>query len=71
MGNVQNFNQGVTRKMKDLLAPYAKAIVPVAVGGVLWLAAQAGITPDMSIEEAATLLVTAAIVWLIPNRREV
>lgn len=70
MGDVQGSHKGVNRKMKvlDLLAPYAKSAVPVLVAGILWLAAQVGITPDMSIEEAATLLVTAALVWVVPNR---
>jgi hypothetical protein len=55
-------------KLRTLVAPYAKAVVPVAVGGVLWVLSQVGVTATMTIEEAATLLVTAALVWLVPNR---
>lgn len=51
------------------LGRYAKAIVPIVVGAVLWVLSQVGGTPDMSIKEVLTLAVTAGLVWLTPNKK--
>ena len=58
--------------MKNLLALIAtsnKAIVPVIVAGILALLAGLGITGDMTVQDALTLLVTAVLVWLVPNKK--
>jgi hypothetical protein len=60
---------GKSMKLLDLLAPHLKAIVPLAVGGLLTLLSQAGITPDMTVEQMLTLVLTAASVWIVPNRQ--
>lgn len=52
--------------MNNLLQ-YSKALVPLAVGAVLALAAGLGVTADMSVRDALTLLFTALFVWLVPN----
>jgi len=52
---------------------YAKALVPLALTPILLLLQQIGITPDMTVEQAIsfvlTMLVTAAMVYLVPNRK--
>ena len=53
----------------DSLKPYAKAIVPLAVGVVLFVLQQFGITPDLNTRDALTLIVTSGLVWLVPNRQ--
>ena len=61
------------QKVKDFLskyvAPYNKAIVPVAVAVILRGLSSFGVFGDMSVKEALTLLVTAGFVWLIPNKK--
>lgn len=51
----------------SVFSPYRKAIVPVAVAAVLWALNQVGVTPDMNVKEAATLVVTSLIVFFVPN----
>lgn len=48
---------------------YSKAIVPIAVLGVLTILATIGVTADMRVEDAVTLLLTAFLVWLVPNKK--
>lgn len=48
---------------------YAKAIVPLVVGGLLLGLAQVGVTKDMSVEELLTFVVTAGLVYLVPNKK--
>lgn len=54
--------------------PYAKAIVPILVAPVLFLLEVIGITPDMSVEQALTFVistaVTAALVYFVPNKQK-
>lgn len=47
---------------------YAKALIPLVVMVILVPLAAIGLRPEMSIEEALTLLVTSGLVWLVPNR---
>lgn len=54
--------------MKDLILSSKKAIVPLVVGGILVALGAIGITGQMTVEEALTLAVTAALVWLVPNK---
>ena len=35
---------------------------------VLTLLGMAGITPEMTIKDAVTLVVTSGVVWLVPNK---
>lgn len=53
---------------------FNKALVPVAVGVILFLLAKLGVTTDMTINEAvsaiATLAVTAIGVYLVPNSKK-
>ena len=46
-----------------------KALVPVAVGAGLTLLGYVGVTAGMTVEDALTLLVTAGLVWLVPNKK--
>ena len=48
---------------------YNKALVPVGVLAVLTVLAQVGIKEDMSIKEALSFLVTAGLVYFIPNKK--
>lgn len=48
---------------------YAKAVVPVAVGAVIYVLAQFGVTAEMTVKEAVTLAVTAGLVYLVRNRK--
>lgn len=54
-------------KLFTNLAPFNKAIVPLFVAGILALLAGVGVTPEMSVKEAVTMLVTAGLVWIVPN----
>lgn len=49
------------------LAAIRKALVPVGVALVLAILSYFGVTRDMTVAEAATLLVTSLLVYLIPN----
>ena len=48
---------------------YLKAIVPVVVAGLLYVVAQVGVGPEVTLKEAFTLIVTGIIVYLTPNRK--
>lgn len=52
---------------------YAKALVPLIVAPVMLLLETIGITPDMTVEQAitfiVTMLATAAMVFLVPNKK--
>ena len=59
--------------MKNLLSTLAtsnKALVPVVVAGLLALLGGFGITGDMTVQDALTLLVTGVLVWLTPNKKK-
>lgn len=59
--------------MKNLLTIIAtsnKALVPLAVGGVLALLAGLGVTGDMSVKDALTMIFTAVAVWVTPNLKK-
>lgn len=47
-----------------------KALVPVGVTAVLGVLAYAGVNEDMTVGEAVTLLVTGALVYIIPNKKK-
>lgn len=49
---------------------YSKAFVPLIVMGILSLFAVVGVSGDMTVEDAVTLLVTAGLVWLVPNKKK-
>lgn len=51
------------------IAKYAKALMPLLIAGVLALLARAGVSPDLSLEDALTLLGTSALVYLVPNKK--
>lgn len=55
------------------LLTIAKALVPLIISGVIYLASLIGITPTMTVGDATTLavtaLVTALAVWLTPNKK--
>lgn len=57
------------KKMLEAVAPYNKALVPVMVAVVLGIFAKFGVTEDMSVVDAVTLLVTAGVVYLVPNKK--
>lgn len=44
-----------------------KALVPIAVSGVLAVLAVFGVGEGMTVAEAVTVLVTAGLTWLVPN----
>lgn len=48
---------------------YNKAIVVVLGALLIPVLAQVGITLDTTIEQALGLVVTAALVWFVPNRK--
>lgn len=48
---------------------YAKAIVPLIGAGIVALLGQFGINSDTSVTDAVGLVVTAVLVYLIPNRK--
>jgi hypothetical protein len=50
------------------LTKYAKALVPVVVGGALVVMGYFGVTSEMNVKEALTLVVTAVLVYLVKNR---
>lgn len=56
-------------KLSDL-SQYNKALVPVGVTLLLTVLGALGVTGDMRVEDAATLLLTALGVFLIPNKPE-
>jgi hypothetical protein len=51
------------------LAAYAKSITVLVVGFVAYLLAEAGVdVPANELEVVITEIVTAALVWLVPNQ---
>lgn len=50
------------------LQKYSKALVPLVVMVVLGLLAQTGATPDMTLQDFVTLVLTSGLVWLVPNK---
>lgn len=56
-------------KLAEIILQSQKAIVPLAVGGILSALAWVGVTAQMTVEQAVTLLVTGALVWLVPNKK--
>lgn len=52
--------------------PYAKALVPLIVTPILLVLEVFGVTPEMSVEQAVSfivsMIVTSALVYLVPNR---
>lgn len=52
------------------LSHYSKALVPLAVGAVLALLAGLGVTGDMEVKDALTVLFTALLVYLVPNAKK-
>lgn len=55
--------------MIEYIRSIRKALVPVAVAGVLSLLAAAGINEDMTVGEAVTYVVTSLAVYLVPNKK--
>lgn len=55
--------------VKNFVLGSAKAIVPLAVMGILALLGTAGVTRQMTVEEVATLVVTSVLVWLTRNKQ--
>lgn len=53
----------------NLVAPHRKALVPIAVAGVLAVLGWVGISGDMTVKEAVTLAVTAISVWFVRNKK--
>lgn len=51
--------------------PYAKAIVPLVVSALLTVLGMMNITGDMTLEQALTLLITAVLVYFVPNKSKV
>lgn len=51
----------------SVLSPIRKALVPAAVAAVLALLAWLGVEESMSVKDAVTLLITALLVYFIPN----
>jgi len=52
----------------EYLATIRKALVPIAVGGVLTVLGYVGVTGEMTVKEAVTLLVTGVLVYVTKNR---
>ena len=50
------------------LQKYNKAFMPLGVGVVLYLFSLVGVNGDMKVSDAVTMLITAALVYLIPNK---
>lgn len=49
------------------LASIRKALVPVAIAGTLWVLSNLGVVETPQLAEQVTLVVTAVLVYLIPN----
>lgn len=52
----------------EYLQTIRKALVPLAVGGVLTVLAYVGVTGEMTVKEALTLVVTAILTYLVRNK---
>lgn len=57
------------KNMFELIAPYAKALVPLGVSIILTGFAALGIGPEMTVEQAVTLLITSILVYFVPNKK--
>lgn len=53
----------------EQLALIRKALVPLVTAGVFGFLGALGITESMTIGEAMPLLISAFLVWLIPNKK--
>ena len=53
----------------EYLSQIRKAIVPLLVTGALAVLAMVGVTEDMTVGEAVTLLITSLLVWIVPNKK--
>lgn len=51
----------------EYLPQMKKALVPLGVGAVLTVLGYVGITGDMTVKEAVSLVVTAALVYVVKN----
>jgi hypothetical protein len=53
--------------------PYAKALVPLVVTPILLVLELFGVTPDMTVEQAVSFVVsmilTSLLVYWVPNRK--
>lgn len=59
-------------KVGDLfmnLQQYNKAYVPIGVGVALYLFSLVGVNGDMKLSDAVTMLITAALVYFVPNKK--
>lgn len=55
--------------LKDLVLSSKKALVAPAVAGILFLLSEVGVTGEMTVREAVTLLVTGVIVYFTRNKK--
>ena len=58
-------------KKKNLLSLVngsRKALVPAVIAGVLFVLDQAGVSGNLTVEEAVTLGVTSVSVWFVRNK---
>lgn len=51
------------------LSLYRKALIPVAMTVILGILSGLNITPDMTVQDAITLLLTAVLVYFVPNKK--
>jgi hypothetical protein len=56
-------------KVLKAVAPYNKAVMPLLVAVVLGVLAKFGVTEDMTVTDAVTLLATSVVVWAVPNKK--
>lgn len=57
----------LANRLLDYLPEMRKALVPYVVGLGLVALGYLGITEDMTVKEALTLLVTSGLVWVTKN----
>lgn len=53
----------------EMFAPFAKAMMPLLVSVGLTGLAAIGVGPEMTVSDAVTLLITAGLVYIIPNKK--
>jgi hypothetical protein len=56
-------------KILELIAPYNKAIVALVVGLILTALANFGINGDTTVKDALAVIVTAVLVYVVPNKK--
>ena len=56
-------------KLLEAVAPYRKALMPLLVAVLLGVLAQFGVTEEMSVTDAVTLLLTTGFVYMVPNKK--